>query len=76
MKLPKKVKEQIREEQAKIIMEMSRNNIPKEKWNELNTRFLAYEEMLKPAFKISPDTMLVVGGNLVGIVLILYFVKD
>ena len=50
---------------------MSRPDISDEEWREFNKRYQAYTEMLKPTWSISPDTILVVAGNLLGIVLIL-----
>lgn len=73
MKMPKHMKQKIREEQEKCFLKMSKEDVDQEEWNDLNRKYQAYTEMLKPSWKITPDTLLVVGGNLVGILLILNF---
>ena len=44
-------------------------------WEVLKRSLEEYEKLSKRDWKISPDTLLVVGGNLVGILLILNFEK-
>lgn len=71
MHLPKSIKAQIKKERDATFLKMSADGVSKDDWNELNKKYQAYNEMLKPSCKLSPDTMLVVAGNLLGIVLIL-----
>ena len=73
MKLPKGIKRQIREEQEKIFRKMSESGIDQKEWDNLNKKYQVYADMLKPTWKFTPDTLLVVGGNLIGILLILNF---
>lgn len=74
MRLPKSMKRRIREEQEKIFIEMSDPSIEPKDWDNANKKYQVYSEMLKTSsWKITPDTLLVVGGNLVGILLILNF---
>lgn len=75
MKLPRSIKKQIKIEQEKCILKMSEPELPLEEWEELESKYHAYEEMVKPTWKITPDTALVVAGNLMGILLILNFEK-
>lgn len=67
----KSTKTKIKEECDAVFERMSRPDISEEEWRDLNKRHQAYTEMLKPTWSISPDTILVVAGNLLGIVLIL-----
>lgn len=73
MKLPKGMKRRIREEQEKCFTKMSEPDIKKEEWDKLNEKYKAYSEMLKASWELKPDTVLVVAGNLIGILLILNF---
>lgn len=73
MKSPKSMKKRIREEQEKCFIKMSDPHIDVDNWNDLNDKYRVYTEMLKPSWKFTPDTLLVVGGNLIGILLILNF---
>lgn len=75
MKLPRSMKARIREEQEKCFIRMSSPDITLEEWDELNEKYRVYSEMVKPNWKFTPDTLLVVGGNLMGILLILNFEK-
>lgn len=75
MKLPKSMKKRIKEEQEKVFLKMSVEDIPLEEWDELNEKYRVYSDMVKPDWKFTPDTLLVVGGNLMGILLILNFEK-
>lgn len=75
MKLPKSMKKRIREEQEKCFIKMSDPDIELSEWDNLNEKYQVYAEMLKPSWKFTPDTLLVVGGNLIGILLILNFEK-
>lgn len=75
MKLPKSMKKRIREEQEKCFIKMSDPDIELSEWDDLNEKYQVYAEMLKPSWKFTPDTLLVVGGNLMGILLILNFEK-
>lgn len=74
MRLGRGMKRKIMEEQEKAFIEMSEASIQKD-WDTANKRYQAYTEMLKPSWKFTPDTILVVGGNLLGILLILNFEK-
>ena len=73
MKLPKSMKIRIREEQEKCFEKMTSPDITLDEWDDLNEKYRVYSEMVKPTWKITPDTLLVVGGNLMGILLILNF---
>lgn len=73
MKLPKSTKKMIREEREKCFIKMSNPDIDLDDWEELNTKYQAYDEMLKPSWKFTPDTVLVVGGQLLSILCILNF---
>lgn len=47
-----------------------------EEWDFYNKQFQTYNAMLEDEhFKVSPDTLLIVGANILGIILILYFEK-
>ncbi len=74
MRLGRGMKRKIMEEQEKAFIEMSEASTQKD-WDTANERYQAYTEMLKPSWKFTPDTVLVVGGNLLGILLILNFEK-
>lgn len=73
MRLPRSTKNKIREEQEKTFIAMSKENIEAKDWDNLNRKYQVYTEMLKPSWKVTPDTLLIVGGNLVGILAILNF---
>lgn len=73
MRLPKSMKKKIREEQEKCLLGMSEEGIDVDDWHDLHDKYRTYTEMLKPSWEIKPDTLLVVGGNLLGILLILNF---
>lgn len=73
MKLPRSMKKRIKEEQEKIFTKMSDPDITLEEWDTLNEKYRVYSEMVKPNWKFTPDTLLVVGGNLLGILMILNF---
>ena len=75
IKLPKSMKRKIKAERNKIFEEMSQEGLAQQDWDNLNKRYNAYTEMLKPTWTVTPDTLLVVGGNLAGILLILNFEK-
>lgn len=75
MRLSKEAKRRIIEERDLIFTKMSQEGISDEDWTLYKKRYDGYCEMLKSNFKISPDTLLVVGGNLLGILLILNFEK-
>ena len=75
MKLTRGMKKIVKAEQAKVLEEMSKEGITPEDWDTANKKYQVYTEMLKTSWKFTPDALLVVGGNLVGIVLILYFEK-
>lgn len=75
MKLNREMKKAIRAQQEKILIEMSNPDIDQKDWDTANKKYQAYSEMLKPTWKFSPDTVLVVAGNLIGILAILNFEK-
>lgn len=72
MSLPKSMRKMILEQQEKMLVEMSTTTDPKD-WENANKKYQVYSEMLKPSWKFTPDTLLIVGGNLAGILLILNF---
>ena len=72
MSLPKSMRKMILEQQEKMLVEMSTTTDPKD-WENANKKYKVYSEMLKPSWKFTPDTLLIVGGNLAGILLILNF---
>ena len=71
MSLPKSMRKMILEQQEKMLVEMSETE-PKD-WENAHKKYQVYSEMLKPSWKFTPDTLLIVGGNLAGILLILNF---
>lgn len=75
MKLPRSMKRRIKDEQRKCFEKMSSPDITPEEWEEANEKYETYSAMLKPAWRVTPDTLLVVLGNLGGILLILNFEK-
>ena len=75
IKLPQSMKRRIKAEQKKVFEEMSAEGISQKDWDDLNKKYKAYTEMLKPAWKVTPDTLVVAGTNLAGILLILNFEK-
>ena len=52
---------------------MSDPEITQEDWEQLNGKYKVYSEMVKPSLKFTPDTILMVAGNLTGIMMILNF---
>ena len=68
-------KAQIKAERDATFLKMCREDITKEEWDILNKQYQTYNEMLKPTWTITPDTLLIAATNLVGIVLILNFEK-
>lgn len=75
MRLPKSMRKMILEQQEKMLIEMSDPTIEPKDWENANKKYQVYSEMLKPSWKFTPDTLLIVGGNLAGILLILNFEK-
>ena len=73
--LPKSAKSKIKVERDKVFEQMSKEGIAQADWDALNKKYQAYSEMMKPSWKITPDTLLIAATNLVGIVLILNFEK-
>lgn len=73
MKLTRSMKKMIREEQEKMLVKMGDPDIALEDWDNLNEKYQVYAKMLKTSWNFTPDTLLVVGGNLMGILLILNF---
>ena len=75
MKIPESRKKLIKMERDKVFLWMCEDTISQEEWQELNKRYQTYNDMLKPTFKVSGDTVLVVGGNLAVALLTLNFEK-
>ncbi len=75
MRLSKETKKRLIEERDLALEKMSMEGISSEDWAYYKKQFEGYSELLKRDWKISPDTLLVVGGNLLGILLILNFEK-
>lgn len=69
--LSKNMREQIMKQRDYVFQLMCRKNITQEQWDNLNERYQAYNDMLKPGWKVTPDTVLIVLCNLLGILLIL-----
>ena len=70
MGLDKETKQELRHELKSIAHEMVIEVDP-DKFRKLKERYDVISSMLKTDWKISPDTVLIVGGNLLGIILIL-----
>lgn len=68
-------KARIKEERDATFLKMCRNDITKEEWDTLNKQYQTYNEMLKPAWRISPDALF--GGlmSLGSIILVLNYEK-
>ena len=75
IKLPKSAKSKIRMERDKVFKKMSEEGISKADWDDLNKKYQAYTEMMKPSWTLTPDTILIAVTNLAGIALILNFEK-
>lgn len=75
IKLPKSAKSKIKAERAIVFSKMSKEGIEQKEWDELNKKYQAYSEMMKPSWTLTPDTLLVAATNILGIVLILNFEK-
>jgi len=73
--LPKSAKSKIKAERNKVFEKMSAKGITQSDWDNLNKKYQAYSEMIKPSWTITPDTLLIAATNLAGIVLILNFEK-
>jgi len=73
--LPKSARSKIKVEREKVFKKMSDENIEQADWEALNKKYQAYSEMMKPSWKITPDTLLIAVTNLLGILLILNFEK-
>ena len=73
--LPKSAKSKIKAEREKVFERMCKEGISQTDWDSLNKKYQAYTEMIKPSWTITPDTLIVAGTNLLGIVLILNFEK-
>ena len=75
MKLPRSMKHRIKEEQEKCFIKMSEAGVTLEEWKDANDKYGAYSMMLKPSWKVTPDTLLTVFANLAGILLVLNYEK-
>lgn len=73
--LPKSAKAKIKAEREKVFEEMSAKGTTQKEWDDLNKKYQAYTEMMKPSWTVTPDTLLIAVTNLAGIVLILNFEK-
>lgn len=73
--LPKSAKAKIKAEREKVFEEMSVKGTTQKEWDDLNKKYQAYTEMMKPSWTVTPDTLLIAVTNLAGIVLILNFEK-
>ena len=73
--LPKSAKSRIKAEREKVFEEMSIKGTTQREWDDLNKKYQAYTEMMKPSWTVTPDTLLIAVTNLAGIVLILNFEK-
>ncbi|GEM_PF-2660349 len=73
-KLTKEAKQRLKVELNKVANEMLLENDPSE-FESRKKRYDVLSDMLKTDWKVSPDTLLIVGANLLGIVLILYYEK-
>lgn len=76
IKLPRSARSKIKAERDKVFEKMSEDtSITQKDWEALNKKYQAYSEMMKPSWKITPDTLLIAVTNLLGILLILNFEK-
>lgn len=75
IKIPERAKSKIKAERDKVFAEMCDKNIQMKDWEELNKKYQAYSEMLKPSWTVTPDTLIVAATNIAGILLILNFEK-
>ena len=73
--LPKSAKARIKAEREKVFTRMSAEDVTVKDWDELNKRYQAYSEMIKPSWTVTPDTLLIALTNLAGIVLVLNYEK-
>ena len=70
MGLDKETKQELRQELKSIAHKMV-IELDSDEFRKLKERHDVISSMLKTDWKISPDTVLIVGGNLLGIILIL-----
>jgi len=75
MKLSKSMKTKIKDARDTIFVDMCQVGLKDDEWDKLNKKYQVYNNMLKTNWKITPDTLLVVTGNLLGIILILHHEK-
>lgn len=75
IKLPELAKSKIKAEREKVFAEMCSKDISMTEWSDLNKKYQAYSEMVKPSWTITPDTLVVAVTNIAGILLILNFEK-
>lgn len=75
IKLPKSAKSRIKAEREKTFEKMQNEQISQKDWEALNKRYLAYSEMMKTSWRVTPDTLVLAITNLLGILLILNFEK-
>lgn len=73
--LPKSAKSKIKAEREKVFDKMSKEDISQSDWDQLNKKYRAYSEMMKPSWTITPDTLVLAATNLLGIALVLNFEK-
>jgi len=75
MGLSKEAKELIKKARDAVIKEMTKSGVTPDEWALCKEKYDKLDEMLRHRLKISPDTLLVVAGNLLGILLILNYEK-
>lgn len=75
IQLPTSARQKVKIERQKTFEKMTEEGISTPKWDELNKKYLAYSDMLKPTWTVTPDTLLLATTNLVGILLVLNFEK-
>jgi len=73
--LPKSAKSKLKAERDKVFEKMRKENIDQKDWDELNRKYQAYSDMMKPSWTLTPDTILIAVTNILGIVLVLNFEK-
>jgi len=77
MGLSKETRQELKEQMDFLATRMVKTSTTNEEWAEYKKQYDGYFEMLygKSKQKVSPDTLLVVGANLLGILFILNYEK-
>lgn len=73
--LSKETRQKLKEELNQVAEKLCMNNIDPLDQRQLEEKYRILSDMLETHWKVSPDTILVVAGNLLGILLILKFEK-